>query len=143
MNGWKYYQQSDSRWGGKVGNSTVSKGGCGPTSAAMMLSTIFGKEINPLTMTKWAHSNGSWNGAMQWTMPSKVASTFGLKMTELGADAKMVLMLKVLGYVKDAIRSGKPVMLTGKGKGATGSAASMDTPFTPGGTRCSCCRNRW
>lgn len=132
MNGWKYYQQSDSRWGGKVGNSTVSKGGCGPTSAAMMLSTIFGKEINPLTMTKWAHSNGSWNGAMQWTMPSKVASTFGLKMTELGADANGV-DAKVLGYVKDAIRSGKPVMLTGKGKGATGSAASMDTPFTPGG----------
>ena len=132
MNGWKYYQQSDPKWSGQVGSSTVSKGGCGPTSAAMMLSTIFGKEINPLTMTKWAHSNGTWTGAMQWSMPRKVADTFGLKMTELGALQNGVGP-EVLGYVKDAIRSGKPVMLTGKGKGASGSAASMDTPFTPGG----------
>ena len=132
MNGWKYYQQSDSKWSGQVGNSTVSKGGCGPTSAAMMLSTIFGKEINPLTMTKWAHSNGTWTGAMQWSMPQQVAKTFGLQMTELGA-AQNGVDEKVLGYVKESIKAGKPVMLTGKGKGASGSAASMETPFTPGG----------
>ena len=132
MNGWKFYQQSDSRWGGKVGSSTVSRGGCGPTSAAMMLSTIFGKEINPLTMTKWAHSNGTWTGAMQWTMPNKVASEFGLGIQDLGSNANGAPS-STLANVKAALKAGKPVMLTGRGTGATGSAARTDTPFTPGG----------
>jgi flagellum-specific peptidoglycan hydrolase FlgJ len=132
MNGWKFYQQSDSRWGGKVGSSTVSRGGCGPTSAAMMLSTIFGKEINPLTMTKWAHSNGTWTGAMQWTMPNKVASEFGLGIQDLGSNANGAPS-STLANVKAALKAGKPVMLTGRGTGASGSAARTDTPFTPGG----------
>ena len=132
MNGWKYYQQSDSRWGGKVGSSTVSRGGCGPTSAAMMLSTIFGKEINPLTMTRWANSNGSWTGAMQWNMPDKIASAFGLGIQDLGSNANGAPS-STLANVKAALKAGKPVMLTGRGTGASGSAARTDTPFTPGG----------
>ena len=132
MNGWKFYQQSDSRWAGQVGSSTVSRGGCGPTSAAMMLSTIFGKEINPLTMTKWAHSNGTWTGAMQWSMPDKVASTFGLGIQDLGSNANGA-PASTLTKVKESLKAGKPVMLTGRGTGASGSNARMDTPFTPGG----------
>ena len=132
MNGWKYYQQSDPKWEGDVGGSSVSRGGCGPTSHAMMLSTIFGKQITPLTMTRWGRKNGTWTGAMQWTMPEKVASTFGLNMTTLGADANGVDK-SVLEKVKEALKSGKPVVLTGKGTGASGSAARQDTPFTPGG----------
>ena len=132
MNGWKFYQQSDSRWAGQVGSSTVSRGGCGPTSAAMMLSTIFGKEINPLTMTKWAHSNGTWTGAMQWSMPDKVASTFGLGIQDLGSNANGA-PASTLTKVKESLKAGKPVMLTGRGTGASGSSARMDTPFTPGG----------
>jgi hypothetical protein len=132
MNGWKYYKQGDPKWAGTVGSSTVSRGGCGPTSAAMMLSTIFGKQINPLTMTKWAHSNGTWTGAMQWSMPGKVASSFGLNMTTLGENANGV-PASVLDKVKEALKSGKPVMMTGRGTGASGSNARTDTPFTPGG----------
>ena len=132
MNGWKYYQQSDSKWAGKVGSSTVSRGGCGPTSAAMMLSTIFGKQINPLTMTKWAHKNGTWTGAMQWSMADKVSEDFGLKMERL-ASADGGAPASAMDSIRAALKSGKPVMMTGRGAGASGSKARTDTPFTPTG----------
>jgi len=132
MNGWKYYQQSDPKWAGDVGGSSVSRGGCGPTSHAMMLSTIFGKQITPLTMTRWGRKNGTWTGAMQWTMPEKVASAFGLNMTTLGADYNGVDK-SVLEKVKESLKAGKPVVMTGKGTGPSGAAARQDTPFTPGG----------
>ena len=132
MNGWKYYQQSDPKWKGDVGGSSVSAGGCGPTSHAMMLSTIFGKEITPLTMTRWGRKNGTWTGAMQWSMPGKVASTFGLNMTDLGSNANGVDQ-SVLDKAKEALKAGKPVVMTGRGTGPKGAAARMDTPFTPGG----------
>ena len=132
MNGWKFYQQSDPKWKGDVGGSSVSAGGCGPTSHAMMLTTIFGKEINPLTMTRWGRKNGTWTGAMQWSMPDKVASEFGLNMTTLGANTNGVDK-SVLTKVKESIKAGKPVIMTGRGTGPKGSAARTDTPFTPGG----------
>jgi hypothetical protein len=69
---------------------------------------------------------------MQWTMPGKVASTFGLNMTELGANANG-LSAGVLDKVKESLKAGKPVMLTGRGTGPSGSAARTDTTFTPGG----------
>ena len=132
MNGWAYYSQSDPKWGGSVGGSTVSRGGCGPTSHAMMLSTIFGQQINPLTMTKWANANGTWNGAMLWEMPKKVAKEFGLGMETIvenynGAPDESI------NDVKAAVKAGKPVILSGKSTGPSGSNASYDSPFTPGG----------
>lgn len=132
MNGWAYYQQSDPQWGGTVGNSTVSRGGCGPTSHAMMLTSIFGKQIDPLTMTKWAHNNGTWTGAMQWTMPQKVASTFGLNMTTV-AQKDGGISSSDLAAIKEQIKAGRPVILSGRGAGASGSNATYDSPFTPGG----------
>ena len=132
MNGWKFYQQSDPKWKGDVGGSSVSAGGCGPTSHAMMLTTIFGKEITPLTMTRWGRKNGTWTGAMQWSMPGKVASSFGLNMTDLGSNANGA-PASTLDKVKESLKAGKPVILTGRGTGPKGSAARTDTPFTPGG----------
>lgn len=132
MNGWAYYQQSDPKWSGTVGNSTVSRGGCGPTSHAMMLTSIFGKEIDPLTMTKWGHSNGTWTGAMQWSMPQKVASTFGLNMTTV-AQKDGGISSSDLAAIKEQIKAGRPVILSGRGAGASGSNATYDSPFTPGG----------
>ena len=53
-------------------------------------------------------------------------------MTTLGENANGV-PASVLDKVKEALKSGKPVMMTGRGTGASGSNARTDTPFTPGG----------
>lgn len=53
-NGYAYFSQVDPRWNGStIGGATVKMSGCGPTSHAMMLTTMFGKVINPATMAQW------------------------------------------------------------------------------------------
>lgn len=57
------YMQTDSRWATQRykcngGTMSIGGGGCGPTSAAMLISTITGKAILPTTTMKWACDKG-------------------------------------------------------------------------------------
>lgn len=57
------YMQTDSRWATQRykcngGTMSIGGGGCGPTSAAMLISTITGKTILPTTTMKWACDKG-------------------------------------------------------------------------------------
>ncbi len=55
-----YFNQADSRWKdiayGKTG--TIGKSGCGPTSLAMVVSTLTNRTVNPVEMARWSYKNG-------------------------------------------------------------------------------------
>lgn len=57
------YLQTDARWKSKPyrvkgENSTIGDSGCGPTAAAMLLSTLTGKTITPEDTCKWSVDHG-------------------------------------------------------------------------------------
>ena len=128
MNKYAYFSQVDPRWNKSgIGGTTVAKAGCGPTSHAMMLTTMFGKQINPYTMAKFGLNKGAWSSSgMGWNMPTTVAKSFGLKITNTwqGKSAS------VLSSIKEQLKSGHPVVMSGR---TSGSNRSYSTPFTPGG----------
>lgn len=126
MNGWAYYKQGDARWNsGSIGGTTVERAGCGPTSHAMMLTTMFGKQITPDTMTKYALSKGGWSSSgMGWNLPSIVAKDFGLKVNTLTGGKSDA----ALAHIKQEIKAGRPVIMSGRGK-----SNDLNTPFTTGG----------
>lgn len=83
--GLTYYSQLDSRWGSNfytsTGNSsqTIASSGCGPTSAAMVVTATKGA-ITPDTMSKLFVSYGyrSANNGTYWSAYSWVADTFDI-----------------------------------------------------------------
>ena len=125
-NGYAYFSQVDPRWNGStIGGATVKMSGCGPTSHAMMLTTMFGKVINPATMAQWGLKKGVWSGSgMSWSMPPLVASEFGLKINK-SIDGKST---SALNEVKSELKSGHPLIMSGRA-----SDRGTDTPFTPSG----------
>lgn len=57
------YMQTDSRWKNtryacSGGTMSIGGGGCGPTSAAMLIETLTGKRCLPTTTMKWACDKG-------------------------------------------------------------------------------------
>ncbi len=57
------YLQTDSRWAKKPyrvpgENATIGGSGCGPTAAAMLLSTLTGQSITPVETCAWAVEHG-------------------------------------------------------------------------------------
>ena len=57
-----YYMQTDSRWAGKRykcigGTMSIGGGGCGETSAAMILATLLGRDVFPTETMEWACAN--------------------------------------------------------------------------------------
>lgn len=57
------YTQTDPRWAGlsysvQGENSTIGDSGCGPTCAAMLLTSLMGQEITPVAMCKWSVAHG-------------------------------------------------------------------------------------
>ena len=127
MNGWAYYKQGDPKWQEDISGKKIGPSGCGMASHAMMLTTMFGKEITPVTVGKWARSNGHWNNGMGWDMPSSVAKLFGLtNPLEIKKDGGA--SNSDLDRVKAEIKAGRPVVLSGKGK-----SNDTNSPFTNGG----------
>ena len=128
MNKYAYFSQVDPRWNKSgIGGTTVAKAGCGPTSHAMMLTTMFGKQINPYTMAKFGLNKGAWSSSgMGWNMPTTVAKSFGLKITNTWQGKSD----STLSSIKEQLKSGHPVVMSGR---TSGSNRNYSTPFTPGG----------
>ena len=55
-----YYNQLDARWKDLPYGvtSTIGEAGCGPTSLAMVVSSLTGNIIDPVQMCKWSYENG-------------------------------------------------------------------------------------
>lgn len=113
--------QYDSRWSNyRIGTlpngkpSTMATGGCGPTSLAMAVNAATGNNVNPVSVAKYAKNNN---------YIVKGGSSSGL--FENGARAFGVASSKVNpSSIVSNLRSGKPVVLSGKG-------SSRSTPYSP------------
>ena len=127
MNGWSYYQQTDPRWQEDISGRKVGPAGCGMASHAMMLTSLFGKQITPVTVGKYARSRGLWPSGMSWAMPSRVAKDFGLTFKPV-VEKSGGAGYSDLQALKAEIKTGKPAVLSGQGR-----SNDLNTPFTSGG----------
>ena len=128
MNGWAYYRQGDPQWQENINGKYIKPSGCGMASHAMMLTSMFGKKVTPVTVGKWARANNYWNNGMAWEMPPALASKLGLTMVDKETNVNG-LPDSSLSKVKQHLKSGYPVILSG----LSNSSSSYDTPFTSGG----------
>ena len=56
-----YFNQLDERYAGKpYGTDHIGGYGCGPTSMAMVVSSLAGETVDPEQMARWAYENGYW-----------------------------------------------------------------------------------
>lgn len=110
----QYYMQTDARWANKYygGTDTIGEYGCGPTSMAMVISTMTDITINPEEMCKWSNENGYWfpqQGSLH-TFIAAAAQNYGLTCTGIENNSE------AYAKVKQALLSGKMIVaLMGKG----------------------------
>lgn len=105
-----YFNQADSRWGNHpYSGSTSTWTACGPTSMAMVISTLTGKNITPPDMMDIAERSGYacvGAGSYHSIVPG-LSKQFGLKCTGIGNNASKL---------KSALEDGKLVVaIMGRG----------------------------
>lgn len=82
-----YYSQSDPKWGNnRLGDSNMSKAGCGPTSIAMALSNATGRNITPDKIARDNKENLP--GYSTWGLFPSVAEKYGLGMSRVSPNAQ-------------------------------------------------------
>lgn len=120
-----YFNQADKRWAdnyyGKTG--TIGTSGCGPTSLAIVVSSLSGKNVDPVQMSEWAYRNGyrcEGSGSYHSLIPDG-AKHFGLiaegctekepkKIADALAGGKLVVAIMSKGHFT---RSGHFIVLRG------------------------------
>lgn len=132
-----YYNQHDSHWGSYLygGQDTISKYGCGPTTAAMIVSA-FGNvngSITPKEMANWSASYGYFapkSGSYHDYIPA-VLSAFDLIVDSV-KDGE-----RTPEHIADLLNSGHIlVALMGKGALTNGGHFIIITKQNPNGTVC-------
>lgn len=109
-----YYNQMDARWKnilyGKQAGNTIGVAGCGPTSLAIVVSSLTSTRLDPIQSSRWASANGYYvegSGSSHAVIPDG-AKHFGLNVE--GAT------IKEPQKIVDALASGKLVVaIMGKG----------------------------
>jgi hypothetical protein len=107
-----YYSQLDDRWKRLPygPNDTIGSSGCGPTSLAMVVSSLTSRTIDPVQMCNWAYQNGylcEGSGSYHSLIPDG-AKHFGLTVDCAKASESQKIV--------DALASGKLVIaIMGKG----------------------------
>ena len=120
MNNFAYYKQSDPTWNESLINGhSISKGGCGPTTLAMIATQLSGKIITPVTMAKAAEKAGHWKGLAYWDLFPWFGDKFGLQTKVIGSND--------LKTAKEELSKGNVIAVSGKTvrKGS-------HTPYTSG-----------
>lgn len=81
-----YYNQADPAWRDKsFGYDDIGKYGCGPTTMAMVISSMTAFDTDPARMASWAFENGYWaslSGSYHTLIPDS-ARAFGLSVEPL------------------------------------------------------------
>lgn len=111
--GLTYYSQIDSRWKNipytSIGDSsqTIGSSACGPTSAAMIVSSIKGT-ITPVTMSELFVENGyrSANNGTYWSAYRAVADEFNIGYTETADIQKAIELLRNNHYLICSVGNG-------------------------------------
>ena len=109
--GLTYYSQVDSRWNNHIYTSTnnssqtIGSSGCGPTSAAMVVSSIKGT-ITPDVLGDIFVENGyrSANSGTYWSAFRAVADEFDIEYQETSSLDKAIELLKDNNYIIASVR---------------------------------------
>ena len=77
--------QYDKRWGyGMYGDDVIAINGCGPTSLAMVIAGLTGKNnITPYDVAKFSFNNGYYDSGTSWSLFSKGVKNYGIVGKEL------------------------------------------------------------
>ena len=107
-----YYNQLDERWKYELyGTDTIGGYACGPTSMAIVVSSLTSETVDPPHMAQWAYENGYWcsgNGSYHTLIPG-AAQAWGLsvegctasepqRIIDALADGKLVVALMTKGH---------------------------------------------
>ena len=100
-----YFNQTDERYAGQsYGTDNIGGYGCGPTSMAIVVSSLTDKTVDPTEMAKWAYEHGYWcagNGSYHSLIPG-AAEAWGLSVEGCGKDDGQKIV--------DALSNGKLVV---------------------------------
>ena len=99
------YNQLDERWADlPYGTDNIGGYGCGPTSMAIVVSSLTDQTVDPPTMAEWAYQNGYWcsgNGSYHSLIPG-AAEGFGLQWESISTDDPQAVV--------DTLASGKLIV---------------------------------
>lgn len=114
-----YYNQGEEPWGSMpYGTSTIGGAGCGPTSMAIVISTLTGQTVTPQMTCAYSIANGEYVSGVgtAHSFPTNAAHHWGLTCERVGKDR--------MGYVVQSLKEGKMVVeiceaytITGSGSG--------------------------
>ena len=98
--GYVYFNQTDSAW--NQNGYCIARAGCGPTSMAVVITSLTGKWVTPLDTAIWGYQHGFYSraGSAHEMIPA-MAAAYGLKCQGVGTD---------YNAIKKALKSGKPVV---------------------------------
>lgn len=95
-----YFNQCDSAW--NQNGYRISAAGCGPTSMAIVISSLTDQWVTPLDAAIWGYEHGYYSSAgSAHEMIPAMADAFGLKCKGVGFD---------YDSIKKALKKGKPVV---------------------------------
>lgn len=95
-----YFNQGDSAW--NQNGYCIAKAGCGPTSMAVVITSLTGKWVTPLDTAIWGYQHGFYSreGSAHEMIPA-MATAYGLRCQGAGTDYQTI---------KKALKAGKPVV---------------------------------
>lgn len=98
--GYIYFNQGDSAW--NQNGYCIAKAGCGPTSMAVVITSLTGKWVTPLDTAIWGYQHGFYSreGSAHEMIPA-MAAAYGLRCQGVGTDYQAI---------KKALKGGKPVV---------------------------------
>ena len=85
--GYVYFNQTDSAW--NQNGYCIAKAGCGPTSMAVVITSLTGKWVTPLDTAIWGYQHGFYSraGSAHEMIPA-MAAAYGLKCQGAGTDTR-------------------------------------------------------
>lgn len=100
MGDFVYFNQTDSAW--NQNGYQIASAGCGPTSMAVVISSLTDEWVTPVDATVWAYEHGYYSsaGSAHALIPA-MAEAYGLNCKGVGTD---------YASIKKALKKGKPVV---------------------------------
>lgn len=117
LNGATYYSQYDSRWADQMylPTETIKQAGCGPTSAAMVISSVTGQSVTPPEIAQYSVEHGHMHPDLgtSWSLFPDLGQKYGIGLNQTNN----------FDDAANALSQGRPVIFSGQGS----------EPFTSGG----------
>lgn len=85
--------QYDTRWGyGMYGDDVIAINGCGPTSLAMVIAGLTGRnDITPYDVATYSYQNGHYANGTSWSLFTKGVNNYGIIGTELSLSKSAMI----------------------------------------------------